>query len=78
MKIRAIKQLLHYSEAELEEAIQAILEGNHPTIPVEGEDEGEKLTHLLSAQEIKKNIRNGMSETEALRQFINRVRKTLE
>lgn len=77
MKIPSIKKLLHHTEEGLENAIQNLTEGRPLPFEVEGKDEGEKLTHLLSALEIKKNIQKGISLEQAIREFIQRVRKTL-
>lgn len=78
MKIPAIKKLVgEYSVEELRAAEDALLNEQTPTIDVGGEDEGEQLTHLIGAIEIKNNIEKGMAEKDALRAFTQRVRNSI-
>ncbi len=79
MKIPVIKQLVEaYSIEELELAEAAILEEQEPVIAIEGKDEGEKLTHVMAAAEILKDVRDkGLSVNEALRSYTQRVRKSI-
>ncbi|MES2629293.1 MAG: hypothetical protein V4616_10040 [Bacteroidota bacterium] len=79
MKIPAIKQLVEqYGIEQLEEAELAILEERTPGITIEGKDEGEQLTHAMAALEILREVRqSGASVTEALRNYTQRVRKSI-
>ncbi|KAB2814719.1 DUF6952 family protein [Phaeocystidibacter luteus] len=78
MKIPAIRKLVKtYSLEELLQAEADILEEKTPSIEVEGDDEGEQLTHLIGSIEILRNIDNGMKESEALRAFTLRVRNSI-
>ena len=79
MKIPVIKQLVEqYGIEQLEEAEQAILEEQTPQIQIEGKDEGEQLTHAMAALEILRDVRqSGVTVTEALRNYTQRVRKSI-
>ncbi|MGB0166290.1 MAG: DUF6952 family protein [Luteibaculum sp.] len=78
MKIAAIKKAVeNYSIEELQAAEQAILEEKKPEIAIDGEDEGEQLTHVLAAIEIRKDIQNGTEEKQALRNYTQRVRNSI-
>lgn len=78
MKLPVIKKLVEtYTLEELQQAELSIAEGCDPAIPVEGEDEGEKLTHAYAAVEVKREILNGKELRVALREFAERVRGTL-
>lgn len=79
MKTSAIKKLVEiYSIAQLEEAEMAMLEEKQPAIDVEGDDEGEKLTHVLASIYIKQKMeQEGLAFSLALRDFSQRVRKSI-
>ncbi len=79
MKIPVIKKLVEqYQVEQLEEAEEAILEERKPIIAIEGKDEGEQLTHAMAALEILREVRqSGVSVTEALRNYTQRVRKSI-
>lgn len=78
MKLAAIKELVKsYELTDLERAEEAILEERIPDIAVGGDDEGEQLTHVIGALEIKRNVAEGMSEKDALRAFTQRVRNSI-
>lgn len=77
MKIQAIKSLLHYDLETLKNAEQKLYDEQIPDIPVEGEDEGEMLTHLLAAIWIREQIQSGKSEAQAIRAFTQRVRNSI-
>lgn len=79
MKIPAIKKLVEiYDTAALVKAEQDIMEGDPLAIEVEGEDEGEQLTHVIAACWIQ----NEMAEKncdfkDALREYTKRVRSSI-
>ncbi len=79
MKVPAIKKLVeNYSLPQLQEAENAILEEQQPAIEVEGDDEGEKLTHILASIYIKDRMENhAVPFTQALRDFSQRVRNSI-
>jgi hypothetical protein len=79
MKTTEIKKLVEaYTLAQLQEAEMAMLEEQTPAIEVEGKDEGECLTHVLAAIYIKERIeKEGVAFNQALRDFSQRVRKSI-
>ena len=79
MKIPVIRTLVEkYSLEELKNAENAIAEEQQPEIEVEGEDEGEQLTHVYGAIWIKERIENdGVDPKVALREFSARVRNSI-
>jgi phage-related protein len=79
VKIPVIKKLVEtYSITQLQEAENAMLEEQKPTIEVEGDDEGEQLTHVLASIYIKHKMEHeGAPFNQALRDFSQRVRKSI-
>ncbi|MGV3597659.1 MAG: DUF6952 family protein [Bacteroidota bacterium] len=79
MKLPIIKKLVEtYSVEQLMAAEASIAEGNTPAIEIEGEDEGEQLTHAFAAMSIKQDMeQNGKDLKTALRDYTNRVRECL-
>lgn len=79
MKIPAIKKLVeNYNLAQLQDAESAILEEQQPAIEVEGDDEGEQLTHILASIYIKDKMEHhGTAFNQALRDFSQRVRNSI-
>lgn len=80
MKVPSIKKLVEaYNVHELQAAESALLEELPLPIEVEGEDEGEKLTHILAAVWIKHEMeREGWDFIKALRAYSARVRKSID
>lgn len=78
MKIAAIKKIveLHSFEA-LTLAEEALLDGTVPEISIEGEDEGEQLTHIYAARWILTEMKNGKDLQAALREFTVKVRSSI-
>ncbi len=78
MQIPVIKKLVEsYSLVQLQAAEEAMLEEQKPGIEVEGKDEGECLTHVLAAIYIKEKVEQGTAFNQALRDFSQRVRKSI-
>jgi hypothetical protein len=79
MKIPAIKKLVeNNSLQELMAAEAAIVEEQQPAIEVEGEDEGEQLTHVLAAVWILNEMEdNGTDFKTALREYTKKVRVSI-
>jgi len=78
MKIPVIKKLVEkYSIVELQAAEEALAEEKIPQIDIDGEDEGEKLTHAFAALWIKEKVNEGMEFKVALREYTNKVRESI-
>jgi hypothetical protein len=79
MKIPAIKKLVeNHSLKELLEAEEALLEEKQPAMEVEGEDEGEQLTHIFAAIWILNKMTDDKVEFKvALREYTKRVRESI-
>lgn len=79
MKIPAIKKLVeNYNLAQLQEAEAALLEEQVPAIAIEGDDEGEQLTHVLASIYIKDKMEHHNTPfNQALRDFSQRVRNSI-
>jgi hypothetical protein len=77
MKIPVIKKLLEQDLELLRRVEEQIAEGETPEIAVEGDDEGEQLTHVYGAIWIKEQVAAGMEEREALRAFSQKVRNSI-
>ncbi len=79
MKIPVIKKLVEdYAIEDLQQAEQAILEGLQPAIVIDGDDEGEQLTHAYAAIEILKNMKeNNLPMAKAVRDYTLRVRTSI-
>lgn len=78
MKIPAIKKLVEQADLEsLKKAEQALYDEQPPAIEVDGDDEGEKLTHILAAIYIKERMALGDDFTTALRGYSQRVRNSI-
>lgn len=79
MQVAIIKQLAEsHTTDELRAAEDAILNEKKPAIPVEGKDEGEKLTHVLAAIEIHNDMaKSNIDFRTALRNYTLRVRSSI-
>ncbi len=79
MKIPVIKSVASkYSIEELKAAEIAILNEEQPAIEIEGDDEGEQLTHILAAAEIRRQMeKDGIDLNRALRNYSLRVRNSI-
>lgn len=79
MKLPVIKKLVEsYSYEELEAAENAIAEDEKAEIEIEGEDEGEQLTHVYAAMTIKQDMeQNDKDLKTAIRDYTSRVRESL-
>lgn len=79
MKIPVIKKTIEkYSVEELKAAEEAMYEEKQPAIEVEGEDEGEKLTHILASIWVKEEMAtNGTDLMTAIRAYSQRVRNSI-
>lgn len=78
MNISAIKKLLNLDLETLRKLENQLLEEEELTHPVEGVDEGEKLTHITGAiWSIEKAHENGTEPAKEVRNFIARVRNSI-
>lgn len=79
MKLPVVKKLINsFSLEQLEAAENALLEEVKPVIEVEGEDEGEKLTHIMAAMWIKREMQaNDLPLNKAMRNYTEKVRKSI-
>jgi len=79
MKIPVIKLIAsQHSIKELDAAEEAILNEEKPAIQIEGDDEGEQLTHIMAAREIRTRMeKDGIDLNRALRNYTLRVRNSI-
>jgi hypothetical protein len=78
MKIPAIKQAVEkYSLTQLQQAEEALLNEEKINIEISGDDDGEKLTHIMGAIYTKEQIEKGIEPNKAIRAFIDRVRNSI-
>lgn len=79
MQVPAIKKLVENQELEaLEKAEEEILEEKEPGIEVDGADLGEKLTHVLAAIWVRKEMdENGTPFGKAMRAYTEKVRQSI-
>ena len=79
MQIPIIKEIVgSYSIEELQKAEEAILNERQPEINIEGEDEGEQLTHILAAIWIKDHMhKTGESVNKSVRAYSVKVRTSI-
>ena len=78
MKVPVIKKLCEtYSLEEITKAEEAIAEGLTPEIEIEGEDEGEQLTHAFGAKFVLERVKIGVDMKSALREFTQKVRSSI-
>jgi hypothetical protein len=78
MKLPVIKSLAETCNLEmLREAEQALLNEEKPSFEIGGDDEGEQLTHVLAAIQILELVQQGTELRQAIRQYTERVRKSI-
>jgi len=79
MKLPIIKKLVEsFSLEELKKAQESIENENPLEIEIEGEDEGEQLTHTLAAVWILEQVeKNGTDIKVELRNYAQRVRNSI-
>ena len=79
MKISVIKLLAEkHSIDQLEAAEEAFYDEKEPEIEVDGDDEGERLTHVLAALEILREVEETKCAFNvALRNYTHRVRNSI-
>ena len=80
MKAAAIRKIAEkYSLSELAAAAEVIAEEERDPLGIDGEDLGEKLTHVMLAMRIRDKVENeGMELRVAFRAQLGEVRDLLE
>ena len=80
MKIPAIKKLVdQYDLGQLREAEEALSEEKELSIVVDGDDEGEQLTHVIAAVWILEKMQEDpeLAFKDALRLYTGKVRESI-
>lgn len=79
MKIPAVKKLVEtYKVDDLRQAEEALMDEQALQIEVEGEDEGEQLTHIYAAIFILEMMETkGVDFKTALREYTKKVRESI-
>lgn len=80
MKIPAIKKIIEakYTLEMLDEAEEALINEKEPAIEIEGEDDGEQLTHIFAAKWIIENMQStGTDFKTSLRAYTQKVRNSI-
>lgn len=79
MKISAIRKLVNDADlASLKATEEDLMEERPLQLEVEGEDEGEQLTHILAAIWILEEMeKKGLSAKEGIRAYTTRVRNSI-
>lgn len=79
MKIPVVKNLVeNYTMDSLREAEDALIDEKPLPFEVEGDDEGEKLTHILAAIFVLERMKNeGIEFKSALRDYTRMVRESI-
>jgi hypothetical protein len=79
MQIPVIKKIAdQYSIEELKKAEECLLEEAPLEIDVDGEDEGEQLTHILAAIWVKEEMeKEGINVGKAVRNYTVKVRNSI-
>jgi hypothetical protein len=79
MKLPVIKQLVElYTLEQLQQAEEQLLNEQPIVIEVDGDDEGEQLTHILGAIDVLERVKNeNKDKSTALREFFQRVRNSI-
>lgn len=78
MKLPIIKKIAEsYTLDQLNLAEEELMEGNTLSIVIEGEDEGEQLTHVIAAKWVIEATQNGKGLNDALREYTKKVRESI-
>lgn len=80
MKIPAIKKIIeaNYTLEMLDDAEMALINEEQPTIDIDGDDDGEQLTHIFAAKWIVENMQNTSDDFKAsLRKYTQKVRNSI-
>ena len=79
MKASSIRKIAEqFTLAELANAAEVIAEEERDPLGIEGEDLGEKLTHVMLAMRIREKVEAGQDLRTAFREQLAEVRSLLE
>lgn len=79
MKAGAVRKVANdYSLEQIDEAIEAYTEREEELLSVDGDDAGERLTHLLLGRRVRARIDAGEDAKAAFRAEMGAVRDTLK
>lgn len=79
MKASSIRKIAEkYTLEELANAAEVISEEERDPLGVDGEDLGEKLTHVMLAMRIREKVEQGQDLRSAFREQLGEVRSLLE
>lgn len=80
MKIPVIRKLVNqYTVTELQAAEEALYDEKSLPIEVEGDDEGEQLTHIIAALWVKNDMfQNNTELGKSLRNYTQKVRSSID
>lgn len=80
MQIPVIKKIVaQYELEDLKRAEESLLEEKDLKIEIEGDDEGEQLTHIIAAIWIKEYMQEkNVPFPKALRSYTEKVRKSID
>ena len=80
MKVAVVKELVNsYTQEELADAEDALLNELQPDISIPGDNEGEQLTHVLAALWVQADMHyNDCDIQTSLRSYSIKVRKSID
>ena len=79
MKASSIRKIAEkYTLEELANAAEVISEEERDPLGIDGEDLGEKLTHVMLAMRIREKVEQGQDLRSAFREQLGEVRSLLE
>jgi hypothetical protein len=79
VKASVIRKLAaEHDAAALQSAIDALIEEERDILGVEGEDDGERLTHCNLALRVRERVDAGVDPREAFREVMGGVRDLLQ
>ena len=78
MKIAEVKRLVtSYTVEQIEDAVTAFETDRKNVLEVSGENDGEKMSHLLAASFVRRQMDKGLDLNSAVREYSKRVRSIL-
>lgn len=79
MKIPVIKKLVEiYDETTLRQAESALINEENLPVEIDGEDDGEKLTHVIAALWVHDRLKKGDTDIRsAIREYTQKVRGSI-
>lgn len=78
MKAGAVRRAAKtYDSEQLAAAVEAVVDNEEEILEIDGDDMGERLTHLLLAQRVRARMDEGVELKVAFREVLGDVRETL-